>query len=182
MGLAAPLQLFWAITLLAVVLLYLRWARRKVFSTTTLSIWKQALSRRTLWSRWRRAVSLAAACVPIVLIALALARPYLWPAVQAARTMVVVIDNTASMSAAVDEHSRLADAKRQVRNLIASLRTHEQMAILSADSAMHVRCGLTADVAKLLAAVDSIQPTDGAGAMPALRASRVDPMLALRQD
>lgn len=167
MGLAAPLELFWAMTLLAVVLLYLRWAKRKVFSTTTLSIWQQALSRRTLWSRWRRAVSLAAACVPIVLISLALAKPYLWPAVQTARTIVVVIDNTASMNAAIDERSRLAQAKRQAHNLIASLRTHEQMAILSADSAMHVRCGLTVDAAKLRAAVDRIQQTDGAGAMPA---------------
>ncbi len=167
MGLAAPLQLFWAITLLAVVLLYLRWAKRKVFSTTTLSIWRQALSQHTLWSRWRRAVSLAAAGVPIVLIAIARAKPYLWPAVQSSRTIVVVIDNTASMNAPVDEHSRLALAKRQAGNLIASLRTHEQMAILSAHSAVHVRCGLTADAATLRAAVDRIQPTDGAGAIPA---------------
>jgi len=166
MGFDAPMQLAWAAAVIVVVLLYIRWAARKRRPTTTLPIWENAFARRSWWSRWRRTVSILAACVPIVLIAVALAQPYFSPARGQSRAIVLVIDNTASMNAQPHGRSRLEDAKRQARRLVRNLRTHDRMAILSADSAVRVRCGLTDDRTALHLGLDEVQPTDGAGAMP----------------
>ena len=165
MGFLSPMQLAWVTTTAVIVLLYVRWAARKTFPTTTLPIWEHALARRTPWSRWRRTVSILAACVPIVLLAIALAQPFLAGAVEGTRTIVVVVDNTASMNAQPRGESRLAQAKREARRLIRNLRTHDRMAILSADSSVRVRCGLTGDRTALHLALDEVQPTDGTGAM-----------------
>ena len=165
MGFLSPMQLAWVATIAIVILLYVRWAARKTFPTTTLPIWEHALARRTPWSRWRRTVSILAACVPIVLLAIALAQPFLAGAVEGTRTIVVVVDNTASMNAQPRGESRLAQAKREARRLIRNLRTHDRMAILSADSSVRVRCGLTGDRTALHLALDEVQPTDGTGAM-----------------
>lgn len=179
MAFVSPMQLAWTAAILVVVLLYLRWGMRKRFEASTLRIWEQAIARRALWSRWRRTVSIFAACVPIVLLALALARPFFAPARSSARSIVLVVDATASMNARKDpdrddaQSSRLAAAKRQARRLIGRLRTHETMAILSADSAVRIHCGLTDDRGALHAALDQIQPTDGTGAVaPALQTAK----------
>lgn len=163
MSFEAPLQLAWLALLIPVVLLYLRYAGRKTADASTLAIWKHALAQRTLWSRWRRTVSILAACVPVVLVALALARPEFTVAKTAPRTIVVVIDNTASMNATDVRPSRLAKAKQEAHRLIGRLRTHETMAILSTDSFTHAHCGLTDDRRVLQAALGQVQPTDGAG-------------------
>jgi hypothetical protein len=158
-----PLQLAWLVLLVPVVLLYLRYGARRTSDASTLAVWRNALAQRTLWSRWRRTVSIAAACVPIVLVALALAGPELNALRSAPRSIAVIIDNTASMNATDLRPSRLGRAKREAHRLIHRLRTHETMAVLSADSFTHAHCGLTADRRVLQAALGQVQPTDGAG-------------------
>ena len=165
MNLLAPIQLAWAAAALVVVLLYVHWAIRKTRQTTTLPIWRHTIARRSRWSRWRKPVSLLTACAPILLVALALARPFLSPFVESSRTIVIVVDNTASMNAQPRGRSRLEQAKRAARRLIRNLRTHDRMAILSADSAVRLRCGLTNDRTALHLALDEVQPTDGTGGM-----------------
>ncbi len=163
MSFESPLQLAWLALIVPVVLLYLRYVGRQTEEASTLAIWKHALAQRTLWSRWRRTVSILAACVPVVLVALALARPEFTAAKTAPRSMAVVIDNTASMNATDVRPSRLGQAKRAAHRLIARLRTGETMAIISADAFTHAHCGLTDDRRVLGAALGQVQPTDGAG-------------------
>ena len=167
MGFLSPLQICWMLAAAVIVLMYLRWGARASHPSTTLPIWRTALGRRGWWSRWRRKVSVAAACVPVLLIALALAQPFLTFSRGQSRSIVVVIDNTASMNAAPHSRSRLESAKRHVRGLIRNLRTGDEMAILSADSVVRVRCGLTGDRTVLHKSLDGVQPTDGVGAMHA---------------
>ena len=165
MGFLSPLQLAWIAAIVVVALAYVHWAARKIQPTTTLPIWEHAFDRRAWWSRWRKLVSVFVACVPIVLVAIALAQPFLSPFVESSRTIVVVIDNSASMNAQTRGRSRLEQAKREARKLIRNLRTHDRMAILSADSTVRVRCGLTSDRTALHLGLDAVQPTDGTGAM-----------------
>ncbi|MCA9270577.1 MAG: VWA domain-containing protein, partial [Planctomycetales bacterium] len=165
MTLAAPIQLAWAIAALAVLALYVRWTRGQRQPTATLPLWRKAFARRTRWSRWRRAASAGAACLIVFLLALALARPMFQSAVQSARHVVIVVDAAARMNVGQGDDSRLAQAKRIAHRQIDRMSTYDKMAILSADTAVRARTGLTGDRRLLHAAVDSIRPTDGAGAM-----------------
>ncbi len=161
MGLFHPKDLIWA--LLAVVIAtcyFVRFARRRR-EVSTMMLWEQVFARRTAWRRWQRPVSLLVQLLILALLVLAYAEPY-WSSVwNSARSIVVIVDNSASMNATDVETSRLWQARLSAERLIDNLGPYEQMAILSAGGLTRVHCGFSNDPATLKRALDEIRPTDG---------------------
>lgn len=189
MGFLHPQQLFWILAVVAVALCYVLWGRRRRQQTTTAHLWKAALARRSAWSRWRRAVSLLLAVFFVVLVVVALAQPFFASTFRTARTIVLIVDTTASMNATDVQPTRLSAAREKAATLVESLGEHEEMAVFSAGSAVRVHLGLTADRSQLLSAVREIRPTDGSGAMhkavqtaQRLLAGRANPLVVVISD
>jgi hypothetical protein len=161
MGFFHPGAWCWAGLAIAIALLYLWNVTRGRHEVATYWLWERALARRPAWFRLRFWLSLATQIVILLLLVAALAEPY-WPAAVAGRrTLVLVLDVSASMSATDVQPSRLAAAQAEAKRIVQGLQPGERMAILSAGSRVRIACRMTGEPQALQAAIDGISPTDG---------------------
>ncbi|HZK82217.1 MAG TPA: VWA domain-containing protein, partial [Humisphaera sp.] len=82
-----------------------------------------------------------------------------------ARSVVVIIDVSASMNAAIDGKSNLARAKEAAERLIASLDSGAQVAVVEASNELRVLRSLGEGSGLAIAKVQRIEPFDGPGEM-----------------
>src|SRR4051794_13596116 len=100
MGLLEPLAFFALPLLVAVVALYLLKFRRPSAPVASLRLWNVLLRDReanSLWQRLQVSVLLLLQILALLVLILALARPWANAAIQTARNIVFVIDVSASM-------------------------------------------------------------------------------------
>ncbi len=162
MGFESPGSFAWAALAVVVAALYLwNFARRRQ-EVATFALWQRALARRPAWFAMRFWLSLLAQIVILLLLVAALAQPF-WKHVAAGRrSMVLILDVSASMSATDVEPSRFDQMIRDARRLIENLQRGEQMAILAAGTTIRPVSRLGESRESLLAACDALRPTDGA--------------------
>jgi len=156
-----PLALLWGLLAVPVVLLYWRRIRLRRETVATGMFWERVFAEdraRQSWQRWRHGVSLAVQLAVLLLLVLALAEPLIPPP----RQTVIVLDNSASMSAADVAPSRLARAKEAAAQIVGGLRECDRAAVLAAGDAVGVGCGLSANRELLLAAIEQVPATQGA--------------------
>ncbi|MCP4192988.1 MAG: VWA domain-containing protein [Planctomycetaceae bacterium] len=175
MQLAVPNALLWlllAVPILGLYLLKLRLRREPISSTM---FWDQVFDDhkpRAIWQRLRQIVSLLLQLLFLTLLALALANPLFTSQLEQARRIVVVVDNSASMSATDVSPSRFDWARRQAGRLIKELREGDQMAIVSTANAA-VENGLTDHRRGLQNSLEKLNSTDAPAQIDqALRVAR----------
>jgi hypothetical protein len=158
MNFAHPPALLLLLLLVPVVLLY--WLRLRVprESVGTALFWQKALAEeefRRRWRPWRSRVSLPLELLIVTLLAAAAAGPQ----IPASKSMVLVIDNSATMRATDVRPARIDKAKETARQLIENLRSCDTMAVVASSPEPSEVQPMTSDKALLAAAVDSIQAT-----------------------
>ena len=141
-----------------VVLLYLWRVRPRRRSISTGFLWEQVFAapeRRAAWWSYRHPVSLCVQLAILAMLVLALAEPRVHPPA----TLVLVMDNSASMSATDVRPSRLDRAKELAREHVAVLGRGDRAAIVTIADTIHVRCALTDRRDLLEPALAGIAPT-----------------------
>src|SRR5207247_7834930 len=131
---------------------------------STVIFWRQIFDEkrpRSLWQRLRHLISLLVQLALLALMVFALTEPFRASEAITARRVILVVDNSASMSANDVEPSRLAKAKDEARQVIKGLRARDEMAVVAAGTQPRVVCGLTGHHKTLRDALDGIAPTDG---------------------
>lgn len=168
LGLAAGAAAVAALT----VLYFLKLKRHEVLVSSTL-LWKRAvrdLQVNAPFQRMRWNLLYLLQLLALAALAAALARPVLAHLGREGERYVILIDRSASMNATDVEPSRLAEAKRQARDFVDSLRGRRAWGLSrAADQAMviafagraTVRSTYTSDIERLKAAIDAIEPSDG---------------------
>jgi Ca-activated chloride channel homolog len=163
-SLLAPLALLIGLLALPILLLYMLRLRRREVVVSSTFLWQQILRDReanTPWQRLRRSLLLILQLVILALLAFALARPFITvPAVSAAR-IAVILDASASMSAASGEGTRFDEARAQAQNLVDTMNDGSQMIVIRAAENAAVLAPLTGDRAVLTAAISGAQPASG---------------------
>ena len=160
----SPLSLGWLALAVPIVVFYILKIRLRRQSVSTVMFWSQVLDEqnpRSIWQRLRHLVSLLLQLAMLLLLALAVADPFFSWEVRAARRIVVVIDNSASMNSTDVKPSRLADAKRQAEQLIAGMRHRDEFALVAAGTQPQVIVGFTSRQKTVRTAVQSLTSTDG---------------------
>lgn len=153
------------------LLYFLKLRRRRQWTASTL-LWQRAvedLQANAPFQRLRRSLLLLLQLIVLLLLAASVAQPRLHAGTHRGGRVVLMVDNSASMSATdVDAGTRLEAAKRQARERIETLyggglfsdSPGETMVIAFSDRA-EIMTRFTSSKAQLLAAVDRIGPTDG---------------------
>lgn len=165
MTILVPLALFALVSVPLVILLYLLKLRRidKPISSTLL--WRQSLEdlkANTPFQKLRRSLLLLLQLLVMILLALALARPALRFAGLEARSLIVLVDTSASMSSTDVSPTRLGYAKSQIQRIINDLGSGESMMLISFSESSQVLCPFTDDRRALSSSLESIQPTEEA--------------------
>lgn len=151
----------WAGLAVLIALLYLWNFASRRHEVATSWLWQRALARRPTWFRLRFWLSLAAQLVILLLLVAALAEPYWKAAFAARRSLVLILDVSASMSATDVKPTRLAAAQAEAHRVVQGLQPGEPMTVLSVGSVVRTVCRWTDNPQTLQAAIDSLQPTDG---------------------
>lgn len=160
MALAHPWTLLLLGLSVVVVWLYGRPVPARRVAVGLEPLWQQALAaepRRAAWQRWRGPVSLAVQLLILGLVVLAVADPQ----IPGPRRLVVIVDNSFSMSARDVKPTRLDEARRLAKLLASRVRPVDRLAVVAAADGPRVCCMPTSEPAVLAEAIESIRP--GAG-------------------
>src|ERR1700678_1453022 len=135
MSFANPAALAWGLLAVPVVIFYILKIRLKRVPVSTVLFWQQIFDEkkpRSIWQRLRHLVSLVVQLALLGLLVAALAEPFFpWEALSG-RSVILVLDNSASMNATDVSPTRLARAKEEAHRVIGGLRFRDEMAIVLA--------------------------------------------------
>ncbi len=148
---------------LLTVALYVLRLRRRPVSVPFSPIWQRVLRDKQsthLFSQLKRWLSLLLQLALVGLMILALGDPRLADGWLDGRTMVVLVDTSASMQASDVEPTRIAQAKKRLSELIEGLSGTDRMLIAEMGPTPHPLSTITEDISELEAAVEQIHATD----------------------
>ena len=147
----------------AVLSLYFLKLKRKRLEVSSTLLWRKTLEDihvNSIWQRLRKNLLLYLQLAFLALLILACLRPGWSGQDRIGERRIYVIDNSASMQATDTSPSRLDLAKEKVKNLLSETASDDVGMVIAFSDRADVRQGFTKDKARLLAAVDSIQPTN----------------------
>lgn len=145
-----------------VVVLYLLQVERRILPVAFLELWKQgqgSAQATRLRSRVRHLLSLLLQLLILVLLLLALG-DFRRTSEDPGRSLVVLLDVSASMAREEAGATRLQRAQAEVRRVLTSLRAEDQMLLVAVGARPRPLTSFTADRAKMGAALDQAQTLD----------------------
>lgn len=136
MGFTNLWPLFLLITIPLLILLYIlkRKYREEVISSTLL--WNEVYKNtraNTPWEKLRKNIMLLLQIIILLLVIFSLMRPFLNFGGKTYKNIILVIDNTASMSAEYGDETRLDEAKKIAKEFLASTKDDTNTYIISFD-------------------------------------------------
>lgn len=166
MSFHSPGDWIWVCLAIPIAVFYLWHFTSRRHEVVTFPLWQRALARRPAWFVARFWLSLAAQVIILLLIVAALTQPY-WTGVFAARrNIALVVDVSASMSATDIQTSRFEAMQKEASRIVSEMRRGERMLLVSAGSLIRTEHRLTDNQETLLAAIESLKPTDGSTQVP----------------
>ncbi len=150
-----------------VALYFLRVRRRRVVVSSLLP-WHAVQRSERLASpfhRFRRHLLLLLQLLALLLLALALGRPAITGARDGARSVVLVVDTSASMGATDAAPTRLAAAVDHARAVLDDLGPADEAMLVEAGPVTRVRVPFTRDLHQVARALDDLAPTEAEGAL-----------------
>ena len=180
--LLSPSGLWLLALLVPLVVLYIlkvKRARKRVASTWLWAIAQRDLMARSPWKRLIAQIPLLIQAIALILLALALARPATRGREFTGDHVAIVIDTSASMTAAAEgpnrePTTRLALAKVAAKDILSSLTPGSDALVLEAGRDARLLAPLDRDIVRIKAAIDRVVPQDVEGDLGAAIALAVD--------
>lgn len=169
MFISSPLHLLWLLPLLSLIaLMYVLKLRRQDVVVPSTFLWRQVvrdMQANAPFQKLRKNLLLLLQLLIAALIVLALARPFLRVPAMGGRSIVLLVDVSATMQATDVWPSRLEAAKQRARDRVAALHPGDKTMLLSAGARPEALTGFTDERAELYRALDTLKPTAAAAKM-----------------
>ncbi|HEY2509602.1 MAG TPA: VWA domain-containing protein [Polyangiaceae bacterium] len=146
-----------------VVALYILKLRRRAVAIPFSPLWQRILRDKeatSLFSRLKRLLSLLLQLALLALLVMALGDPRAAASLLKGRTVIVLLDASASMQATDVAPTRLEAAKREVKGIIRGLGGADRMLVAQMDAMITPLGPLSGDTSELEREVDEVRPTD----------------------
>jgi hypothetical protein len=143
--------------------LYILKLRRRTVMTPFAPLWQRILRDKEathLFSKLKRILSLLVQLALLFLLVAALGDPRVTTSFAKGRTLVVLIDASASMQAIDVSPSRLGVAREQVKSMIRGLGGADRMLIAQMDAVVTPLGPMSGDTSELDRALERLTPTD----------------------
>jgi hypothetical protein len=154
---------------LGVLVLYVLKLRRRVVAVPFSPLWDRILRDKeatTLFSKLKRLLSLLLQLALLALLVLALGDPRAAESLLRGRTLVVLIDASASMQATDVAPSRLGVAREEVKKIVRGLGGADRMLLAQMDAMVTPLGPMTGDAAALERELDGVRATDARADFP----------------
>jgi len=146
-----------------VILLYLLKLRRTHVVISSTLLWHKSLQDLTAnapFQRLRRNLLLLLQIIVLILLAIALARPFIKAAGMAGNDLCLLVDTSASMQTLEDGRPRIELAKDKALDLVNTMGGGDKVMIVTFDKGAGVLCELTDNRAQLRRVIRSITASD----------------------
>ncbi len=166
MSFLSPLALLGLLFVPLVVAMYLLKLRRDERVVPSTLLWQKLLTdveANAPWQRLRRSLLLLLQLLLVLLLAVLAARPFLERPAGLAGDVVIVIDTSASMGATDVPPSRLAEAKKQVLDVLHELPANGMVSVIAAGRTARVVISGTTDLGRVRAAIEDITVSSASG-------------------
>jgi Ca-activated chloride channel family protein len=163
MNFLLPLGLLFGLFLPAVIILYLLKLKRIDIPIASTLLWRKSLEdlkANTPFQKLKKNLLMYLQLAIIALLTLAAARPVLRLGGLEGQSFIVLIDNSASMSATDVSPSRLEQAKRTAIDLVNDMSVGDRMMVVSYSSNANVLTPFETNKGSLRSTIRSIEPTD----------------------
>ena len=164
MNFVTPFAFLFALSLPAVVALYMLKRRRTVHVVSSSLLWRKFLSETQAnapFQKLRNNLLMILQLLLLAFVVFALARPYFEGEQAEASLKVLIIDSSASMQSTDVKPSRFEEARRQALDWVGGKKDGEQMIVLESAGRTVVRQSETSNKASLRRAIESMRATDG---------------------
>ncbi|MEW6357020.1 MAG: VWA domain-containing protein [Planctomycetota bacterium] len=163
MSFMVPIYFAFAAAIPVVILLYFLKLKREDFVISSTLLWRKCIDEMRVnspFQRLRRNLLLLLQILILALLVLALARPF--RAAEGVRGMnvILLLDNSASMTATDVRPSRLEHAKSLADGIINDMKAEDNMMIMTFADQPVVACTFTSSKTKLREAVAAVRPTE----------------------
>jgi Ca-activated chloride channel homolog len=159
-----PLNLIWLLPIAGlIVLMYILKLRRKDVVVSSTFLWRQVIrdvQANAPFQKLRKNLLLFLQLIAVALLVLAIARPFFRTQGLGGRSVVIVVDTSASMTATDVSPSRLEAAKREAVKIVNDMRAQDQMMVLSAAAKPEAVTGFTNDKSELIRAINGVKPRE----------------------
>lgn len=154
---------------LLVVITYILKLKRRPIAVPFSKLWQRILREKeatSLFSQLKRLFSLLLQLLLLTLLLLALGDPRTAAAVLEGRSIVIVVDSSASMQATDGSPTRLDSAREEVRKIVRGLGGSDRALVAQMDAAVTPLSTLTGDLPTLEAAASSLRASDARADFP----------------
>ncbi len=173
MSFLAPAALWFLALLPVIVLFYLLKHRRTVKLVSSTLLWRRFLAESRAsapFQRLRKNWLMILQLLLLLLVVIALARPFIPAEVRPAQLRIVILDNSASMNATDESPTRFERARGEAMKWVDNLRDNEEMVIVQGGVNTQVRQSATRSKSDLHRALLACTPSDGSTLLsPALQ-------------
>ena len=163
MNFLTPAAFAFAATIPVVILFYLLKRKRVVKLVPSTLLWQKYLAETQAsapFQRLRHNWLLLLQILLLILAVLALARPYFAAKAKSGRTLVTILDASASMQSTDVLPSRFEKAREQAMQLVGSMHPEDKMVVLVAGGNTEVKQSATGEKAALRRAIESARASD----------------------
>src|SRR5256714_6988469 len=144
-----------------IVLMYILKLRRRDVVVSSTFLWRQVMrdvQANAPFQKLRKNLLLFLQLLTIALIILAMSRPFWQGKGIGGRSVVIVVDTSASMMATDVGRSRLDEAKAEANKIVSDMKPEDEMMVLSAAAKPEAATGFTADRSELGRAIGGLRP------------------------
>lgn len=171
MNLLSALNLLWLIPLLGgIIALWMLKLKRQDVTVSSLYLWRDIMApaqSNAPLQKLRRHLLLFLQLLAAFLLIFALARPFVYGQPGAGRTIVVIVDSSASMNATDVSPSRLGAAKEAAKDYLdREMKLGDVATVIAASAKPQTALSFTTDRVRVKQAIDDIAPTDTVADMP----------------
>lgn len=157
-----------AVLIPGIVILYLLKQKVKNQKISALNLWREAyenIQASTPWEKFRNNILMYLQIAALILLIVALMSPYITGGNSEYSNVLIIIDNSASMSGLYSEDaSKLDIAKKQAADYI-SANDGVRYTVMSAGSTPALIVSGSEDKGRVIDAIDSIEATDASGSL-----------------
>src|SRR5689334_5676455 len=157
-----PLNLLWLLPMAGlIILMYILKLRRKDVVVSSTYLWRQVIrdvQANAPFQKLRKNLLMFLQLAAVALLVFSLARPIWRGHGIGGRSVVIVVDTSASMMATDVGHSRLDEAKSEANRIVGEMKAEDEMMVLSAAAKPEAATGFTADRGELGRAIGGLRP------------------------
>ncbi len=164
MSLLSPLSLIWFLPLGAgIVVLYLLKLKRKERTVSSVLLWQDAVAdiqANAPFQKLKKSLLLFLQLAALLLLVLAVARPFVRARGTSENRIAVIIDASASMQSTDVSPSRFENAKSRALAVVKRMGHGDTMLVIRAGAKTQVVAPFTSDKRALASAISKIKPVD----------------------